>query len=86
VRVGEAGHYAARAAPELLVEIHSAEASEDADLCLYILQEARDLDRRRSLLQLDVAAVIDLVHEPGDEQRGHDDARVHRLVLHDHRH
>src|SRR5215204_5339988 len=86
MRVGEAGHDAHRAAPELLVEVHTAQTPEDADLGPRALQEAGYLDRRRRLLQLDVAAALDLVHQPGDKRRGHDDARVDRLVLYDHRH
>src|SRR5690606_26151201 len=82
---GETGHGAHGAPAELVVELHAAKPAEDAHGALYLGQDLPQLAGGGSLFQLDVAAAVDLLHDPHQEVHRHDDPGVHRLVLHDHR-
>ena len=53
------------------------------DLGRRLRPDRRDLGQGRRLLQLEVAAPLDLVEQPHQERRRHRDAGVDRLVLHD---
>ena len=86
LREGEPGHRAGRAGDQLLQQEHTAEAAEDLHRGVAgRLEDARGLERRRRILELDRPRRRDLLRDPREQRRLHREPGDRRIVLDDDR-